>query len=127
MIVASEKARFSAIFATKSLHPDTGATYFLPRLLGTAKAMELLMTGRMVSATEACDIGLVNKVVTPDELQGEALELAGSVANISPVVARMIKASTYQGAVGSLDDVLENEARAVASVMISGVWKESMK
>lgn len=127
MIVASEKARFSAIFATKSLHPDSGATYFLPQLLGTAKAMELLMTGRMVSAEEAKEMGLVNNVVPVDALRGAAIELAASVARVAPVVARMIKASVYNGRVSTLEESLENEARAVTTVMLSGVWKESMK
>ncbi len=126
MIVASEKAKFSAIFATKSLHPDSGATYFLPKLLGSAMAMELLMTGRMVLAEEAKEIGLVNRVVKEDELLVTAAELATSMAKVAPVVARMIKASTYSGSCSTLGEAMEVEARAVTNVMLSGVWKESL-
>jgi len=127
MIVASDQARFSAIFATKSLHPDSGSTHFLPQALGTAKAMELLLTGRMVLADEAREMGLVNSVVPADELEKTANELAATIAKVSPVVARMIKASVYSGSVSTLEDTLENEARAVVNVMLSGVWKESLR
>ncbi len=127
MIVASEKAKFSAIFATMSLHPDSGATYFLPRLIGTAKAMELLMTGRMVLADEAKEMGMVNHVVPHENLTAKTTELAQSMTKVAPAVARMIKVSAYHGSVCSLDESLENEARSVMNVMLSGVWKESMK
>jgi 2-(1,2-epoxy-1,2-dihydrophenyl)acetyl-CoA isomerase len=127
LIIASEEARFIQIYATKNLHPDVGATYFLPRLVGTARAMELLLTGRMVDAEEAVRIGLVNSVVPADQLEGKTKELAMNIAKVSPVVAHMIKVSTYEGAVSDLPAALENETRGAVIIMSSGIWKESLK
>ena len=127
LIIASEEARFIQIYATKNLHPDVGATYFLPRLVGTAKAMELLLTGRMVGAEEAARIGLVNSVVPADQLESTTKELAMTIAKISPVVAHMIKVSTYEGAASDLPAALENETRGAVIVMASGIWQETVK
>jgi len=68
IIYASDKARFSEIFANIGLIPDAGGLYFLPRLVGLAKAKELVFTARMVEAEEAERIGLINKVVPADRL-----------------------------------------------------------
>jgi len=124
LIIASEGARFSEIFITKNLHPDTGGTYFLPRLVGTARAMEFMLTGRMVGAEEAARIGLVNNIVPDDQLERVTKELAMTIAKASPVVVRMIKASIYEGMTADLSNALENESRAQALIVSSGLWLE---
>ncbi|MBW2366388.1 MAG: enoyl-CoA hydratase/isomerase family protein [Deltaproteobacteria bacterium] len=124
MIVASEKARFSEIFVRANLHPDTGGTYFLPRMVGTPKAMEIMLTGRMVEAQEAAEIGLVNRVVPADQLLSATMELAGAIAQASPVVTRMIKNSIYGGVSGDLSTALENETKAAILIMTSGTFKK---
>lgn len=124
MIVASDKARFSEIFVAGNLHPDSGGTYFLPRLVGPARALEIMLTGRMVEAQEAFSIGLVNKVVPADQLDAATKEFAGAIAKAHPVVARMIKASVYEGAAGDLNAALENEARAQLLIKSAGIFKK---
>jgi 2-(1,2-epoxy-1,2-dihydrophenyl)acetyl-CoA isomerase len=124
MIVASDKARFSEIFVRGNLHPDSAGTYLLPRLVGPAKAMELMLTGRMVEAQEALEIGLVNKVVPADDLAAVAKEFAAGIAQAHPVVARMIKTSVYQGAANDMDAALEGEARAQLLIKSADIFKK---
>jgi len=89
--------------------------------------MELLLTGRMVGAEEAARMGLVNKVVQADQLENATKELALTIVKTSPVVARMIKVSTYEGAVSDLPAALENETRGAVIVMTAGIWQETIK
>ncbi len=79
--IASEAARFSAIFVKRAIVADTGCTWFLPRIVGPAKALEMLYTGRLVGAQEALTMGLVNEVVPADQLMPRALALAGEIAH----------------------------------------------
>ena len=127
IIIASDQARFSEIFITRNIHPDTGGTYFLPRLVGTHRAMELMLTGRMIDAEEAARIGLVNRVVPADQLENVTKELAKTIAKAAPAVVSMIKKSIYEGVAVDLPAALENETRANVIVMISGVSQEGVK
>ena len=79
--IASETARFSAIFVKRGIVADTGCTWFLPRLVGPAKALELLYTGRIIGAAEALSIGLVNEVVPADSLAERVDALASEIAH----------------------------------------------
>src|SRR5207247_568345 len=82
--IASEAATFGPSFALIGLHPDWGGSWFLPKLVGTAKACEMIFTGAMISAQEAEKAGLVNRVVPHDQLMASAIELAGKMANNPP-------------------------------------------
>lgn len=83
--IASETARFAQVFTRRGLHPDWGGIYFLPRLVGYAKAAELIMSGEIVDAAEALRLGLVNRVVPADELGTATEELAGRIARNAPL------------------------------------------
>jgi 2-(1,2-epoxy-1,2-dihydrophenyl)acetyl-CoA isomerase len=83
--IASETARFAQVFTRRGLHPDWGGIYFLPRLVGYAKAAELIMSGETVDAAEALRLGLVNRVVPADELGTATKELAGRIARNAPL------------------------------------------
>lgn len=108
--MASTTARFSQAFVKRGLPPDTGATYLLPRIVGLAKACELAWTGDTIDADEALRLGIVARVVPPDELLPASLALANRIAEGPPVAIRLAKQALYQSAGGTLRDALAREA-----------------
>jgi enoyl-CoA hydratase/carnithine racemase len=96
--VASDAARFSTGYVGVGLVPGDGDTYFLPRLVGSAKALELFWTGDFVDAAEALRLGIVNRVVPPAELRPATEALARRIAGGPQVAIRMMKRLVYQSA-----------------------------
>ena len=92
MRFAARSARFSEGYVRVGLVPGDGGAYFLPRLVGTAKALELLLTGDFVDAVEAHRVGIVNRVYEDEELAEETRRFAAG----PPLVTRMIKRTVYQ-------------------------------
>jgi 2-(1,2-epoxy-1,2-dihydrophenyl)acetyl-CoA isomerase len=109
--IAADTARFLEAFARVGLVPDGGGTYFLPRLVGMARAMEMVLLADIVDAQEALRIGLVNRVVPADQLANETLKLAERLAQGPTVAYGLAKTGLYQGLGMSLEDVLNMEAR----------------
>lgn len=109
LAVVSDTARFSCIFARRGLAPDTGAVFFLARLIGLARARELVFSTRFFSAQEAADWGVVNKVVPDAALEASVQELAESMAS-QPTYALAMAKKMFQFAHGpTLDHFLEYE------------------
>ena len=104
--VASENARLGQPEINIGIFPGGGATQRLPRLVGWGKAKELLYTGRIIDAAEAERIGLVDKVVPPDELGSTVTELAETIASKSPVIIRLLKKAITRGMCSNLPDGL---------------------
>src|SRR3989442_1237378 len=86
--LASSAAKFSQAFVKRGLHPDWGGTYFLPRIVGMAKAAELIFTGALIDAAEALRLGIVSQVLAPEELLPAAQALAPAVAARPPTPIR---------------------------------------
>src|SRR5471032_1820478 len=80
LVIAAESATFLMAYSNIGMAPDGSSTYFLPRLVGFKRAMELTLTNRVLSAREACEWGIVTEVVPPDRLAARAEELAKSLA-----------------------------------------------
>src|SRR3984957_1299908 len=95
MRIMARSARASEGYIRVGLVPGDGGCYYLPRLVGVAKALELLLTGDFIDADEAARIGLVNQVVDDSELNDAVLALARKIADGPPAVVRMIKRATY--------------------------------
>jgi len=107
--IASEAARFSAIFVKRAIVADTGCTWFLPRLVGVENALKLMYTGRIIDAAEALRIGLVSEVVPADELDARASELAYEIASGPSVAIELMKRLTQEGMSRGLDEQIELE------------------
>ena len=112
--IASDRARFCLPFSRIGATPEFGCTYLLPRVVGLPKALELLFTSRMIGAEEAERIGLVNRVVPHDDLQAEALKLAGELMDKPPMALGMMKSMVYRSLSMDLPAVLELEALALS-------------
>jgi enoyl-CoA hydratase/carnithine racemase len=114
MRIASTRAQFGMSFVKLGVHPGMGTTYFLPRAVGSAKAFELLLTGDPISAQEALALGMVNRVVSPEELIPEAMALARKITSLPQTPIRYMKRSIYMGLTSGLPEVLEFESFAQA-------------
>jgi len=125
--IASEKARFGEVFANVGLVPDAGGTYFLPRLIGPAKACELIFTGRIIDAREAERIGLVNRVVPHEDLEKETDALAGQLADGPPLAIGMAKTGIWRGLQMDLSSELEYEAYAQSILMKTQDYEEGVR
>ncbi|HXV62427.1 MAG TPA: enoyl-CoA hydratase-related protein, partial [Vicinamibacteria bacterium] len=93
-------------------HPDWGVSYFLTRIAGSAVARDLVFSGRLVPAEEALSLGLVNWVVSPDELQARALQKAREFRDAAPVSIRWAKQTLARAEDATLEEVLELEQHA---------------
>jgi 2-(1,2-epoxy-1,2-dihydrophenyl)acetyl-CoA isomerase len=109
--IAAEEARFALAFGRIGLVPDSGATWFLPRLVGPAKAAELALIGDPVDAGEALRLGLVSRVVPGDRLLTEAHGLAERLADGAPLALALTKEALQRAATIDLDEALEGEAK----------------
>ena len=112
--IASEDAKLGLAFVKLGILPGLGSTHLLPRFVGRAKALELVLSARTISATEALAIGLVNAVVPAEKLLPAARELAASIAAHRPEVVAAAKAAVNFGAEHTLEEAMRNEERASA-------------
>jgi len=107
MRIASDQAWFQWAYILRGLTPADGGCWLLPRVVGEAMAMELLLTGRRVYADEALQLGIVNKVVPHDQLKSATMELAEQIANGPRSAVQLTRNAIYMGATQSFLDNLE--------------------
>jgi enoyl-CoA hydratase/carnithine racemase len=108
--IAANDARLGLNFVRLGIHPGMGASWTLPRLVGPARAAELLFTGRLLDGAEAERIGLVNRALDRDRVLPAALELAREIAASAPLPVRGAKQALAQSAGATLDEQLRFEA-----------------
>ncbi len=126
LIVASETARFALPEITLGIMPGAGGTQRLPRFIGKAKAMDLILTGRMMDAAEAERAGLVSRVVAPDKLLAEALAAADKIASYSQPIVMMAKETVNRAQETSLAEGARFERRLFLSMFATTDQKEGM-
>lgn len=112
MTWCSDRARFSAIFAKRGLSLDFGTSWLLRQRIGVHKAKELALTARMISGTEAYEMGFVNAVVPAGELDGAVAEVVETIASGPPIALSMTKRELDNASASSLAQALETEALA---------------
>jgi enoyl-CoA hydratase/carnithine racemase len=127
MRIASTAAKFSQAFVKRGLTPDWGGSWFLPRLVGTAKAAELIFTGDSIDADEALRLGIVNAVVAPETLMAETWKLAGKIAAGPPVAIQLAKRAIYHNQDVDLRGGLEFESFAQGICRQTEDSKEGVK
>ena len=110
--IASSDARFSQSFAKVGLHPDWGGTYFLPRLVTPNKACEMFFLGESIDAEEALRLGILNKIVAPEALETETLQLAESLRAAPPIMLAAAKHAVYMSQAADLEEMLRFETEA---------------
>lgn len=126
MIVASETAKFGQPEIKIGVMPGAGGTQRLTRAVGKALAMEMVLTGRFISAQEALNAGLINKVTPPELYLDEALDLAQSVASMPPIAAQMAKEAVLKAFNTTLDDGLVFERKNFYLLFATEDQKEGM-
>lgn len=127
IIIAGRSARFSQPEIRIGIMPGIGGTQRLVRAVGKAKAMQMALTGRPISAEEACIAGLVSEVVADEQVQKHALEQARLIAAMPPLAAEQIKEVILAGMDASLEAGLALERKANALLFASRDQKEGMQ
>jgi crotonobetainyl-CoA hydratase len=112
--VGSEFARFKTVFIERSLSPDSGLSYFLPRVVGYARAADLIFTSRTVDAQEAYRLGLLDRLVAHDQLLEEAIKLANEMTQWPPLALRMSKRVLQHNFEADIDDAMRYETVGLA-------------
>lgn len=125
--IASEDASFIEVFGRVGLVPDTGSTWFLPRLVGPAKALELMWTTDALDAKSALALGLVNRVVPAAELMTESRALATRLASAAPLSLALAKRAVNRALEVGLADALDYEASLQGIAGRSGDHAEGVR
>jgi len=126
MIVASETAQFGQPEINIGTMPGAGGTQRLTRAVGKVRAMEMVLTGKFISAEEAFQAGLINKIVPVEVLLKETLKLAQSVASKSPIALRLAKEAVNKAFETSLEEGLQFERKNFYMTFASEDQKEGM-
>jgi 2-(1,2-epoxy-1,2-dihydrophenyl)acetyl-CoA isomerase len=126
--IASDQARFSMRFVRMGITPEVASTTYLPQIVGIANALELCLTGRIVDAQTALRMGLVSRVVAPDQLMPEAIALAEEIAFNPMESVRAAKKMLHRHMVEQdLDAVVKYEGKTIFSMYSTAGHKEAIR
>jgi enoyl-CoA hydratase len=126
MIIASDTAKFGQPEIKIGTMPGAGGTQRLTRAIGKVRAMEMVLTGKFISAEEALSYGLVNRIVPAELLLDETLKLAAEIAKLSPVAVKLAKESVNNAFNSTLDEGLQFERKNFYLTFASEDQKEGM-
>ncbi len=107
--IGCTETRFKTVFIERNLSPDSGMSFFLPRIIGYARAVDLIFTSRNLYGPEALELGLLNRLVESERLIDESIELALQIAKWPPVAMRSAKRTVQRNLGVDLDSALRNE------------------
>jgi 2-(1,2-epoxy-1,2-dihydrophenyl)acetyl-CoA isomerase len=124
--IASREAKLGQTFNRIGLHPDWGGTYFLPRLVGPAKALELFWLADVIDADECLRLGLFNRVVAPEALAAETMALARTLAAKPALALSLAKRAVYKSMSHTLPEMLDYELDAQLRCFRSGDAREGI-
>ncbi len=124
--IASAGAKLGFTFTKLGLHPGMGATYFLPKVVGSAIATELVITGRVIDSEEALRIGLVSKIVEDGKTLAEAEKISREILECGPQAVAQVLDNMRQGA-GTLENSLQREAQCQAVNYASAEFHEGVR
>lgn len=127
LVVAAESARFVMAYTRAGLTPDGSSSYFLPRLVGLQRAMDLALTNRVLTAREALDWGLVSRIAGDSDLRTEAEALARELAEGATWALGKAKALLHAGMIESLETQMERETRAIADAVRTADGREGIQ
>ena len=127
LVLASQSAKFTMAYTKAGLTPDGSSTYFLPRLVGLRRALDLALTNRVLSADEAVEWGLASRVVSDDDLVSEAEALAVSLARGATWALGTAKRLLHGGFGESLETQMEMETRAIADSVRTHDGREGIR
>jgi 2-(1,2-epoxy-1,2-dihydrophenyl)acetyl-CoA isomerase len=116
LVLAAESAKFTMAYTRAGLTPDVSSTYFLSRIVGLRRALELTLTNRVLTASEAMQLGIVTRVVPAAALPAEADTLAASFASGPTAAFGAAKRLLHAGWTATLETQMELEARAIADI-----------
>ncbi len=123
----SESARLSTAFSVRGLVAENGLAWLMPRLIGLPRALDLLISGRTIDGKEAYEMGLVNQVVSEDQLEESTMSYAKNLADrCSPRSMRLIKKQVYDGLLGSLDEATNLSNKETILSFGSASFKEGV-
>ena len=125
--IASEKAKMGQPETGLGIIPGSGGTQRLPRLVGVSKAKQLVFTGELIDAKTALEIGLVDKVVPPDQLMEETKKIAGTIASKPRIALALAKSAINRGLDMALQDGLSYEIECFAECFATKDQKEGMR
>jgi 2-(1,2-epoxy-1,2-dihydrophenyl)acetyl-CoA isomerase len=112
--IGSEHARFKSVFIERNLSPDSGLSFFLPRVVGYAAAADIIFTSRAVGAEEALRLGLLNRLVAADQLLDAAVAYAEEMTQWPPLALRMSKRVLQNSFEAELEPALRYESQGLA-------------
>lgn len=126
LIIASDEAKFTMAYTRAGLSPDGSSTFYLPRLVGLRRAYDLALTNQVLSAAEAEDWGLINRVVPASELDAFVDDMATQLAAGPTAAFGRTKRLLLEGSYSSLETQMERESRAIAESVASVDGKEGL-